>query len=181
MQTLEQAGEGADAGPARRWYLVQAQTGREQIAFEHLKRQGFFPFLPSTWRSIRHARKIRTERCAYFPGYLFVALDLERERWRSIDGTFGVVQIVKASGRPLAAPKGLVEALLGLVDSDGAIKRLDESVLQAGDRVRLIRGPFAEHLAKVERADGRERVRILLSMMGQAVPVEVSRQDLALA
>lgn len=163
----------------RRWYLIQAHTGREQLAHEHLGRQNYRAFLPSTWRSIRHARKIRTERCAYFPGYLFVSLDLDRERWRPIDGTMGVVQIVKGSGRPLAAPKGLVEALQALLDDDGTLKRIDAASLGEGDTVRLIRGPFADHLARVERADGPGRVRILMSMMGQAVPIVVARQDLA--
>ncbi|MBP6689806.1 MAG: hypothetical protein KA153_07430, partial [Hyphomonadaceae bacterium] len=87
-----------------RWFLVNTQSGREQLASLHLARQGYRPFVPSSWRSIRHARKIRTVRAAYFPGYLFVPLDLERDRWRPIDGTVGVLRIVKASGRPQPAP-----------------------------------------------------------------------------
>ncbi len=147
----------------------------------HLKRQDYTTFLPTTWRSIRHARKIRTERTAYFPGYLFVALDLERDRWRPIDGTTGVVQIIKADGRPRAAPRGLVETLQSMVDTDGALRRLGSTALAAGDQVQLIRGPFAEQFAQVDALAGPARVRVLLSMMGQKVPIEVSRQDLALA
>lgn len=175
-----QQGSGACSG-ARRWYLVHTQAGRELLAEQHLRRQGYKTFLPSTWRSIRHARQIRTERCAYFPGYLFVTLDLERDCWRPIDGTICVIQIIKASGRPLAAPAGLVDTLMALVDTDGALRRVDAQALGEGDMVRLIRGPFADQLARVERAEGRERVRILLAMMGQNVPVEVSRHDLARA
>lgn len=171
----------AEPNDAQRWYLVQTHTGKERLARQHLNRQDFECFLPETWRAIRHARQIRNERCAYFPGYLFVSLDLDRQRWRSIDGTIGVIQIIKASARPLAAPRGLVEALQGLVDSDdGTLRRIETASLKAGDRVRLIRGPFAEQLAQVDAAHGNDRVRILLSMMGQAVPVEVTRQDLAL-
>lgn len=165
---------------AGRWFLVQTQAGRELVAEQHLQRQAYATFLPSTWRSIRHARKIRTERTAFFPGYLFVRLDLECDRWRPIDGTTGVIQIVKASGRPLAAPEGLVEALIALIDTDGALRRIGAVDLSCGDRVRLIRGPFADQFASVEQASGPERVRILLTMMGQKVPVEVSRHDLAL-
>lgn len=144
----------------------------------HLSLQGYRPFVPSSWRSIRHARQIRTVRSAYFPGYLFVPLDLERDRWRPIDGTVGVLRIVKASERPLPAPVGLVEALLEMVGEDGALD-LAGARLQPGQTVRLIRGPFAEQFAIVDGLGVAERVRVLLMMMGQTIPVEVARQDLA--
>lgn len=178
---MQNACAAVPAAPAtERWFLVNSQSGREQLASMHLARQGYRPFVPSTWRSIRHARKIRTERVAYFPGYLFVPLDLERDRWRPIDGTVGVLRIIKASGRPHAAPIGLVEALVDLVGADGALD-LAGAQLKPGQSVRLIRGPFAEQFAKVESFGGAERVRVLLAMMGQTIPVEVARQDLASA
>ena len=161
-----------------RWFLVNTQSGREQLASLHLARQGYRPFVPSSWRSIRHARKIRTERVAYFPGYLFVPLDFERDRWRPIDGTVGVLRIVKASGRPQPAPIGLVEALIEMVGADGALD-LAGAQLKVGQSVRLIRGPFAEQFAIVSSLGDAERVRVLLAMMGQSIPVEVARQDLA--
>lgn len=169
---------GAQAG-GERWYLVNAQTGRELIAVEHLKRQGYRPFLPTTWRTIRHARKIRNERAAYFPGYLFVPLDLSRDRWRSIDGTIGVLRIVKANGTPSAAPNGLVETLLDATGKDGVLE-LAGGVLREGQSVRIIRGPFADQLATVEAMSGADRVRVLLSIMNQRVPVALTRADLAI-
>lgn len=163
-----------------RWFLVNAQTGREALACAHLERQGYRPFLPSTWRSIRHARKIRTERCAFFPGYLFVPLDLDRDRWRPIDGTIGVLRLVKAEARPLPAPAGLVETLIAAMGGDGALD-LVGAQLEPGQCVRIIRGPFADALATVDAMSANDRVRVLLSLMNQCVPVDFSRQDLALA
>ncbi len=176
---MQNACDAVPAAPAtERWFLVNTQSGREQLASLHLARQGYRPFVPSSWRSIRHARKIRTERVAYFPGYLFVPLDLDRDRWRPIDGTVGVLRIVKASGCPQPAPVGLVEALLDMVGADGALD-LAGPELKPEQIVRIIRGPFAEQFAKVESFGGEERVRVLLTMMGQTIPVEVARQDLA--
>lgn len=161
-----------------RWFLVNTQTGREILAAQHLTRQGFRAFLPTTWRTIRHARQIRNERAAFFPGYLFVAMDLERDRWRSIDGTVGVVRLVKANGRPSSAPSGLVETLIEATGDDGVLD-LVGGALRAGDVVRIIRGPFADQLAVVQQMRAEDRVRILLSMMHQSVPVDVVRGDLA--
>lgn len=160
------------------WFLINAQTGRESLAAQHLARQGFRPFLPTSWRTIRHARQIRNERTAFFPGYLFVAMDLERDRWRSIDGTVGVVRLVKADGRPSSAPSGLVEALIEATGGDGVLD-LVGGALREGDVVRIIRGPFADQLAIVQQMRAQDRVRVLLSMMSQSVPVDVVRSDLA--
>lgn len=167
-----------EATGGERWFLVNAQTAREPLAAQHLSRQGFRPFLPTTWRTIRHARQIRNERTAFFPGYLFVALDLEHDRWRSIDGTIGVVRLIKADGRPSSAPRGLVETLIEATGEDGVLD-LVGGVLREGESVRIIRGPFADQLATVQAMSGEDRVRVLLSMMHQSVPVEVLRADLA--
>jgi transcriptional antiterminator RfaH len=173
----EPCGEPAPAGLNRRWYAVQTKTGRETFADANLLRQGYRTFLPQSYRTIRHARKITTVRSAFFPGYLFVSLDVAQERWRSIDGTFGVVRIVKAQERPIAAPEGLVEALVAATGADGLVDRA--GVLAPGATARFIGGPFADQLAVVEAMTGPERVRVLLSIMNQTVPVEARRSALA--
>src|SRR6185312_1674991 len=106
---------------SKRWYVVHARTGAEEQAARNLGRQRFEVFLPLSYRTIRHARQIRTTRTAFFPGYLFAAINLEAERWRSIDGTLGVRELIKANDRPLAAPVGLVEALQAVVGGDGVV------------------------------------------------------------
>lgn len=165
--------------PGERWYLIHTQAAREYLAAEHLQRQGYRPFVPSTWRSIRHARSIRNARTAFFPGYLFVPLDLDSDRWRPIDGTIGVLRIVKADGRPLPAPAGLVEGLVALTGKDQALDLA--GALKPGSEVRFLRGPFADQFAVVEDMKGPDRVRVLLHMMQQSIPIEAARADLAVA
>lgn len=161
----------------RRWYAVQAKTGQEDYAELNLRRQGCTTFLPKSLKTIRHARKITTIRSAFFPGYMFVSLDLERERWRSIDSTYGVLRLVKAHDRPLATPVGLVEDLMAATGVDGLLDRA--SALRPGASARFIGGPFTDQLVVVERMSGPDRVRVLLSIMGQSVPVEAQRSALA--
>lgn len=158
---------------AKRWFAVQTKTGREALAELNLRRQGYDTFLPSSYRTVRHARKILTTRVAFFSGYLFAALDLETERWRAIDGTIGVLRLVKAADRPLAAPRGLVETMISATGVDGALDLA--GALAPGASARLIQGPFADQLVVVERMSGSDRVRVLLSMLHQIVPMEVAR------
>lgn len=158
-----------------RWYLVRTLTGREVMAEQHLRRQGYMTFLPKQPKTVRHARRVRVTLSAYFPGYLFVSLDLGRDRWRSVNGTMGVAQLVGRGERPAAVPKGVVEALLEAADDQ---QILSGGELEAGQTVRIIAGAFSEQLAVIERLDDAGRVRVLLDIVGGQVPVSVRREFL---
>ncbi|MGH6950109.1 MAG: transcription termination/antitermination protein NusG [Vitreimonas sp.] len=165
------------AGAAKRWYAVHTKLGSEESAAVHLDRQGFEVFLPRSLRTTRRARRITTAAAAFFPGYLFVRLDLEVQRWRSIDGTFGVRGLIKAHDRPLAVPESVIDALLAVTGEEGVLDLA--SGIAPGARVRVIGGPFADQLAIVDRMSGAERVRVLLSLMNRPVPLEIGRRALA--
>jgi transcription antitermination factor NusG len=110
-----------------------------------------------------------------FPGYIFVILNLSRDRWRSVNSTTGVASLVMGVDKPMAVPSGVVEGLITR-ESYGTI-RLD-SDLKVGDRVRILSGPFAETLCNIERLDDRGRVRVLLEIMGGQVMAQVDRSVL---
>ncbi|MFN3523660.1 MAG: transcription termination/antitermination protein NusG [Phenylobacterium sp.] len=168
---------GGSARPGARWYLVHAKTGREAAAEAQLRRQDFTTFLPLSLRTVRHARKIETRAGAYFPGYLFVELDLERDRWRAVNSTIGVVRLVMARERPLPAPRGLVEALKAQADARGL---LDLSRgLGPGDAVSVLAGPFAGQFGVIDQLRGPDRVRVLLDLMNRELGVEVGRETIA--
>jgi len=44
--------------------------------------------------------------------------------------------------------------------------------------VRILTGPFADFVGKLDRLDDAGRVRVLLDMMGTAVPVALHRSAL---
>jgi transcription elongation factor/antiterminator RfaH len=163
----------AEEGP--RWRLVRALTGREVFAAEQLERQGFATFLPKQLKTVRHARKVRVALGAYFPGYLFVEIDLARDRWRSVNGTLGVSHLVGAEERPTPVPRGVVEALIEAADARGV---LTGPPLSAGQKVRIIAGAFADKLAVIERLDDAGRVRVLLEVINRQVSVSVARDFL---
>lgn len=165
----------ANAVVEGRWYLVRTLTGREVVAEQQLRRQGYVTFLPKQPRTVRHARRVRITLSAYFPSYLFVSLDLDRDRWRSVNGTLGVAQLVGRGERPAAVPKGVVEALIAATDEQQVLSGAE---LVAGQTVRIIAGAFSEQLAIIERLDDAGRVRVLLDIVGGQVPVSVRREFL---
>lgn len=161
------------------WCLVHSKTGRELLAQSNLRRQGFRTFLPLTYRTIRHARRIRTTVCAYFPGYLFVELNLGAQEWRCINSTVGVLRLVTSWERPRPAPRNLVDALRAATDQRGILDL--SSTVEPGDVVRLSQGPFSGQLGVVQTLSGPDRVKVLLTIMNATVPVEISRDACALA
>jgi transcription antitermination factor NusG len=162
-----------------RWFVAQTLSQRENMASFHLEAQGFRIFMPRFRKTIRHARKLRETITPIFPGYVFVTLDLERDRWRSINGTFGVARLVTTQSRPIPVPRGVVEALIANVDELGLV-RFDDG-LRPGQPVSVLAGPFAKSFGVLSRLDGNGRARVLLTIMGGLVPVAMDRADLTAA
>ena len=161
----------------RRWFLVYARPNSEFKALLNLEAQGFRMFLPQIQKTVRHARQLRTKRAPLFPRYLFVSLDLERDRWLSVRSTIGVTSLFASpQGKPIPVPPGVVEALLDRFD--GNVVRLDAD-LKPGQRVRLSSGPFADFVGTIARLDGVARIRVLLDLMSTAVPITVERTAVA--
>jgi transcription antitermination factor NusG len=75
--------------------------------------------------------------------------------------------------RPCPAPHGIVESLVAVADAEGVLQL--GSNLKVGAAVRLAAGPFADQLGILDRLDDAGRIRVLLSMFGQQVPVCLSR------
>jgi transcription antitermination factor NusG len=160
-----------------RWFVAQTLYHREKLASLHLAAQNFRVFLPQFCKTVRHARKLREAIAPVFPGYIFIALDLERDRWRSINGTIGVAHVLCAEGRPIPVPTGVVETFICCLDDAGLV-RFDRD-LSPGQSVSVMAGPFARTKGVLERLDGKGRVRVLLEIMGAAVSVAMDSVQLA--
>jgi transcription elongation factor/antiterminator RfaH len=166
-------GSGLALAGSERWYLVHALPHGERRAQLHLGAQGFRTHFPTIEKTIRHARQLRTVRAPLFPRYVFLILDLGRDRWLSVWGTMGVSSLFTSEDRPVPVPEGIVETLIE--NSDEANMALFSSGLTTGQSVRILSGPFANFVGKLERLDAAGRVRVLLDMMGTAVPVALRR------
>src|SRR5262245_27258133 len=142
----------------------------------HLAAQGFRTHLPKIQKTIRHARQLRTVRAPLFPRYMFLILDLGRDRWLSVRSTVGVCSLFTCENRPVPVPNGIVEALIARTD-EANLTRFDAG-LTAGQTVRIMSGPFADFVGTIERLEAAGRVRVLLTMMGTAVPVALHRSAL---
>ena len=58
------------------------------------RRQGYETYLPRYLKRRRHARKVDFAAKPLFPRYMFVAIDMATQRWRSVQSTIGVSRLV---------------------------------------------------------------------------------------
>ncbi len=158
-----------------RWYVVHTQPRAEEKACWHLANQGFECFLPRVAGIKRHARRVRPVLAPLFPRYLFARFDLDATRWRAINGTRGVVGLLTSGAHPLAVPPGAVESLLVKSDSRGTVPLAAIGVFTKGHNVRIKSGTFAGQTGLITEIlpEGRDRVRILLTLLGAQTELQV--------
>lgn len=158
------------------WHLVQTKPGQIQTADANLRRQGITTFIPLI-RAVqkRGGRRITTRR-PLFANYIFIGVDPAEMRWSAINSTYGVSRLVSfEAGRPAVVRDTLIEALRVRCDEDGCVAGPDD--LRVGEQVKILSGPFADLVGRVDRLDSRDRVRILLDLLGQDVGTMVERAN----
>ncbi|PKR54573.1 transcription termination/antitermination protein NusG [Thalassospira marina] len=155
------------------WFVVNTAPHQEARAQLNLHRQGYETWLPVFSKTRRHARKTETVKAALFPGYIFLTLDLERDVWTPINGTFGVRRLVMQNGKPAALPARFAQDLRNMTTEAGLIASTGHQ-FAAGDKVRIEKGPFADLVAAVLDLPTESRVRVLLEVLGGSVVTTIS-------
>src|SRR4051812_49245372 len=154
-----------------RWYLAQTQPRAEAKASLNLLRQGFDIYLPRYLKQRRHARRVEPVLAPLFPGYLFVAINVNAQRWLSIDSTFGVIRLVRDGDRPAPVPLPIISALKSREDAKGLVVLDQQPRFSPGEKVRVLEGALRDCCGLYEGMSAGERVAILLDLLGRKVRV----------
>jgi transcriptional antiterminator RfaH len=163
------------------WYVVHTHVHAETKAASHLTRQGYAVYLPRYLKRRRHARRVETVAAPLFPRYLFVAIDRMTQRWRSIQSTIGVSQLVCNGDEPAMVPSGVVSGLRVREDEGGFIHLDPRPRFAPGDKIQVIEGVFGSCFGLFEGMADRERVAILLDLLGRKVRVVLDGEAIAAA
>jgi transcriptional antiterminator RfaH len=105
-----------------------------------------------------------------FPRYVFVLVDRATQRWRAIGSTFGVAHLVCHGDKPAIVPDKVIAELQEREDSQGLVN-LDSPMFTPGAKVRVRSGAFGDSLGLCEGMTDRERVAVLLDLLGRKVRV----------
>lgn len=163
-------------GSSSSWHVVQVHPRAETKAQIHLDRQGFVTYLPRYLKRRRHARRTEIVPAPLYPSYLFVAFNRAIHRWRSIYSTVGVARLVCNGEVPAAIDNSIIDGLKNRENADGFIQLGRRLQFAAGDKVRVREGVFCDCLGLFESMGDRERVAILLELLGRKVRVVLDEE-----
>ncbi len=163
-------------GASRQWYVIHTKPGNERRVETNLSNQEIEVFLPllesfeySSGQMIRRIKPL-------FPNYLFARLDIDLHYYK-VKWTRGVNKILGCGAEPVPISEKVVRAIKDRMGENHFVK-LDEG-LEQGNVVQFTSGPFKDLMGVFDRrmSDGK-RVRVLLSLIGVDIPVQVSRYQI---
>jgi transcriptional antiterminator RfaH len=158
-----------------RWYALHSNPRKEEALQRHVLARGFEAYWPSL--RVRPANpRSRTTR-PFFPGYLFVRIDLETTGEKAFRRMPYATGLVGFGGTPASIPDALVAGVRRRVQELGADGGTSAGGLRPRDPVVVTGGLFAGHEGIFDtRLSGGERVRILLRLLGgRALALELDR------
>ena len=157
----------------KQWYVVQTHAMAEEKAAFNLKRQGYGAYLPRYLKKRSHARRIDWVARPLFPCYLFVKMDVEATQWQAIRSTIGVSHFICLGEQPAPVPEGIVEAIIVREDENGLVGLSLGVLFEKGQEVEITNGPMAEISAIFDCVDDKDRVFVLIDLLGRQVRVRV--------
>ena len=164
-----------------KWYVVQAYSGYENKVklslLERVKQTGMEErfgdiLIPKENVQENRAGKKRVSSRNFYPGYIFVQMELDDATWHLIKNTPKVNGFV-GGRQPFPIPEVEIAAIVQQV-ADGAAKPKPRVQSEKGDHVRVLDGAFANFTGTIEEVNHeKHKVRVLLSIFGRATPVEL--------
>jgi transcriptional antiterminator RfaH len=161
------------------WYVVQTHANAEARAARNLVRQGFEIYLPRYLKRRSHARKVENVPAPLFPNYLFVRINFSTQRWRSVQSTFGVCHLVSNGTDPAPISRQVLGSLREREDDNGYFRLDKRPKFTLGDKVQVLGGVFAETPGLFDGMADRERVAVLLDLLGRKVRVTLDANRVA--
>jgi len=159
------------------WCAARLQAQHEQYALHCLAVAGYQSYYPRLRvRRARFGRKVEIHP-PLFPGYAFVLIQLQWHTARWAPGTLGLIM---DGIQPAKVPDPVIEEIRSR-ERDGLIDLPKPPPLRRGARVRILRGPFTGHLAIFADMRPRQRVEILLQLLGGEQRVTLAKKDIEVA
>lgn len=155
------------------WYALHSKPRKEELLYQQLTLRSVDCFYPRVRIQPVNPRAAKVR--AYFPGYVFVHVDLSETGFSMLHWLPGTTGMVTFGNEPATVPDALISTLRNKLDKINIAGGELFDGLKQGDLVEIKDGPFAGYEAIFdERLDGSERVRVLLKLLQKRqFPVEL--------
>ena len=152
------------------WAAAQLQPQRDTLALHFLRQAGFETYAPRLRerRTVQGRKVVKTP--LLFPAYAFVFIRLQ---WSAARWCPGVIRLVMDGAAPARVPDAVIDEIRAR-EVAGLIELPKPAVARLGDAVKILRGPFEGKLAIYAGMKPRQRVEVLLSLLGSSQRVTVA-------
>ena len=169
----------------KRWYIVHTYSGYENKVKVNLEKRieymnmGYKIFrieVPQkTVVQMKGGKKQEKEE-KVFPGYVLVEMIMDEDSWYVVRHTSGVTKFVGSVKKPIPVKESEIKRILHRSSSQVEKVELD---VKAGDKVRIISGPFADFDADIiEVYPDKSKLRANVSIFGRETPVELEYKQI---
>ena len=167
---------------SKKWYVVHTQTGAEErakaglesrIASTALKQYVEEVIVPTEQVSEVRGGKKRISSRKFFPGYLILKMEMNKESWYLVKTTPGITGFIGPGRQPQALTDKEVDTILKKTQ-DTETKPSPKISFDIGEAVRISQGPFANFNGSVmEVHPDRGKLKVSVSIFGRSTLVEL--------
>ena len=164
------------------WYIVQAYSGFEKKVVESIKdvltqnklEANLGEILVPTHEVTEVKKGKRTKKQKkYFPGYVLVKLDMNKQVYHLIKNIQKVSGFLGSADKPTPISDKEIQRILGTVSESANIQKSGIS-FEIGEKVKVCDGPFASFNGLVEEIDEeKSRLKVSVSIFRRATPVDL--------
>jgi transcriptional antiterminator NusG len=164
----------------RKWYVVHCYSGHEnkvrhaieqRIETMGMQDKIFDVVVPTEEEIEVRDGKRRTVERRVFPGYILVQMDMDEDSWYVIRNTPGVTGFVGMGNQPTPLQPQEVNQIMKRMEAEAPKVKV---TFKAGQKVRIIDGPFNDFIGTVSELDmEKAKVRVMVSFFGRDTPVEL--------
>ena len=169
----------------KRWYIVHTYSGHEnkvkvnlekRIEYMNMGEKIFRVEVPQKTVTQMKAGKKQEREEKIFPGYVLVEMIMDEDSWYVVRHTAGVTKFVGSAKTPIPARDSEIKKIIHRSSSQTEKIELD---VKAGDKVRIISGPFADFIADIiEVYPDKSKLRANVSIFGRETPVELEYKQI---
>lgn len=177
--------EKPDRKSQKRWYIVHTYSGHEnkvkvnlekRIEYMNMSEKIFRVEVPQKTVTQVKAGKKQEKEEKIFPGYVLVEMIMDDDSWYVVRHTAGVTKFVGSAKKPIAAKDSEIKKIIHRTQAQTQKIQLD---IKAGDKVRIVSGPFAEFIGDItEVYPDKSKLRANVSIFGRETPVELEYKQI---
>lgn len=164
----------------KKWYVIHTYSGYENKVKANLEKkiesmgmeEKIFQILVPVEEEVEvKDGKKKVSKKKVFPGYVLIEMIMSDDSWYVIRNTPGVTGFVGSGSKPIPLQDDEVKHILRKM---GIEEPKTKVPFEKGETVKVISGPFEDFVAAIQEINPeRAKVKVLVSMFGREIPMEL--------